>query len=222
MKLLITKSDTWRGIDASWKASNSGYTFRSRLFWINTKSNGEIKPFYMRDGFYRFLNLPAAVNSGSGVVYEFSDQGALISGSSSVLNYNLLVPNNRFPMNSTNTYLNAKHIAGRLAITTGPSSTTESKLGISATNYGATVSSNPNWSSPYLVGSGAVVGSLQTFKNGTSLRTNVQTRYSMYLNPDSQILYAVDLGGDSGTSGTKWFITLDEMTLPINSDFCYY
>jgi hypothetical protein len=44
----------------------------------------------------------------------------------------------------------------------------------------------------------------------------------MYLNPDSQILYAVDLGGDSGTSGTKWFITLDEMTLPINSDFCYY
>ncbi len=222
MKLLITKSDNWREINSAWKAANPGYIFRSRLFWINTKSNGEIKPFYMRDGFYRFLNLPGAVNSSGGVVYEFSDLGVLVSGSTSISSYALLVPNTRLPMNSNNTYLNAKHIAGRLAITTGPASTSESRLGISASNYGATISGVPNWSSPYIVGSGAVVGSLQSYKNGTSIRTNIQTRYSMYLNPDSQILYAVDLGADSSTSGTKWFITLDEMTLPINSGFCYY
>lgn len=222
MKLLLSRSDTWSGVNSVWKANNTGYIFRSRLFWINTKSNGEIKPFYMRDGFYRFLNLPGAANSSAGVVYEFSDQGVLLSGTTSVPNYSVISSANSFPTNSSGTILNAKHISGRLAITTGAASTVESRIGISSTDYGASPGESPNWSNPYLVGAESVVGSLQTFKNGTSIRTNIQTRYSLYLNPDSQILYAVNLGSDSGTSGTKWFITLDEMTLPINDGYCYF
>lgn len=223
IKIVLSKSDTWRNFSNAWKLANKNYTYRCRLCWIKSSAaTSEIAPFYMKDGTYYFFNLPGASNVSAGVVYEYSDNATLINGTSTTSGWQELVINNHLPADFTNNFVTAKSISGRLAITTGSASTSDSKLGISCPEYGATITGTPNWSSPFSLGSNGMFSTLQTKKNGTSIRSNIQGRYELFLNSESQVLYAADLGGDSNTSGTKWFVTLDKMLLPINGDYCFY
>lgn len=223
IKFLLSKSDSWRNVANGWKGANPRYTLRCRLGWIRTSAaNSEVIPFYMKDGNYSYFNLPGASNSGAGSVYEFSDNATLISGTNTTSGWTELNSNTKLPVN-TNGDILAKAIGGRLAITTGSASTVDSKLGISSPGYGATIGSSPNWAFPFTYGTGAqgMIGVLQSNKNGKNIRTNMQSRYHMYLNNENKVYYAADLSSDSGNPGTKWFITLDELLLPINGGFCY-
>lgn len=223
LKILISKSDTWKNVASSWKTSNSRFTLRCRLCWIKTSATtNEVHPFYMKDGTYQYFNLPGASNSGAGAIYEFSDAATLVSGSTTTAGWQELIAGNELPSDISGNFILAKSISGRMAITTGNINTVNSKLGISCPEYGATIGGSPNWTSPFTTGANGMVASLQTDKNGSSIKTNIQNRYELFLNNASQVLYAADLGADSGSSGSKWFITMDEMYLPVNGDFCYF
>lgn len=222
IKILLSKSDTWKNINSTWKTNNPRYVLRNRICWIKTiAATNEVQPFYMKDGTYYYLNLPGASNVSAGAVYEFSDNATLINGTSSQTTWQELTPTNLLPTDITNSYILAKSISGRLAIVTGSASTVENYLGISCPDYGATINTTPDWANPYSFAANGMPSTLQSYKSGTSMKTSIQNKYELFLNKDSQILYAADLGADSGTSGTKWFVTVDEMYLPVNGDFCY-
>ena len=222
LKFVLSKSATWRNLASGWKGANPKYTLRCRLCWIRTSSgNSEVIPFYMKDGIYHYFNLPGASNSSAGAVYEFSDNATLANGTGTVSTWTQL-STTKLPIDINGDII-AKSIGGRLAITTGSNSTANSQLGISSLDYGASIGGTPSWGTPFNYGDGfeGMFNVLQSDKNGKSMQTNMQSRYHIYLNSNDTLLYATNLGSDSNTGGTKWFISLDELMLPINGGFCY-